>query len=133
MLIPFLSSFTICLIHGMYWLIVKRGFLLVHAPTLNGDSQSCPNPCRSQTLNQASFNKNLRCRFFTNLCSWSNRRIFSLEVCIGSPVLWFYTKNHRRTPLCFPNIILLFQHKQRVQGTAWKIHISLNSVVSTLK
>ena len=43
----------------------------------------------------------------------------------------FCTKSSSRTLLCFSPITLLFQHRQGVEGTAWKNHFPLNSVVST--
>lgn len=90
-----------------FWPIIKRGFLPVHKPILHRHLARRQNPCRSQTPNQASFHKNLKCRYFMNHCSW---RPFLLEGRVGSSALWFSTKNSSRNPLCPPPPITLLFH-----------------------
>lgn len=126
-------SVTNCLIHSIFWLIINGGLPPAHKPTLHRHSKSRPNPCGSQTPNQASFNKNFKCRFFMNHYLWLNRRPFSLKGWAGSPALWFAIKNSTRTPLCFSPITLLSRHRQGVQGTAWKNRFPFDSVVRTRK
>lgn len=114
-----------------FWPIIKRGFLPVHKPILHRHLARRQNPCRSQTPNQASFHKNLKCRYFMNHCSW---RPFLLEGRVGSSALWFSTKNSSRNPLCPPpphNSSV--PHRLGVEGTAWKNNFPLNSVARTGK
>lgn len=96
-------SVTNCLVHSIFWQIINSGLPPVHKPTLHRHSQSCPNPCGSQTPNQASFNKNFKCRFFyESLFVVEQETIFIGRVCWLSSFVVCYKEQHQNSSLFFP-------------------------------
>lgn len=97
-----------------------------------GDSQTRPARQRSQTPGPASFNKGIKCRFlfFFHKCLL----VVEWECVFTGRALWLSSfvvpnKEPRCAALCFTAVILPLQRRHGAQGTAWKIHIALNSAV----
>lgn len=92
-LIPFSHQFS----HSWHFLADRQPWRPASSTNF---TQRFTEPCRSQSPNQASFSKNLKCRFFMNYCSWSNRRPFSLEEALQ--LCGLYKEQQQNSSFVFP-------------------------------